>query len=70
MFRLGEAVRSKYGDLFQGVFNMPTYETVRTFTTEYPRTRVSALAFLAGMLPPAQEQQWGREVILEFSSFY
>ncbi|XP_026481564.1 uncharacterized protein LOC113388396 [Ctenocephalides felis] len=61
MFKLGEAVRSKYSDLFQGVFNMPTYETVRTFTTEYPRTRASALAYLAGLLPPAQEQQWGRE---------
>ncbi|KAL1491815.1 hypothetical protein ABEB36_012353 [Hypothenemus hampei] len=58
-FTLGKSLRTRYHD-FLGDIYIP--EAIRTQTTDYDRTKMSALLLLAGLYPPAPIQKWHEEL--------
>lgn len=54
-YQLGKLLRSKY-DSFLGDIYTP--ELVEATSTDYDRTKMSALLVLAGLFPPAPSQTW------------
>ncbi|XP_050303568.1 venom acid phosphatase Acph-1-like [Anthonomus grandis grandis] len=58
-FTLGRVLRNRYKK-FLGEIYVP--EFVRTQSTDYDRTKNSALLLLAGLFPPAKSQRWSEEL--------
>ncbi|CAG9766715.1 unnamed protein product [Ceutorhynchus assimilis] len=58
-FTLGKSLRNRYNK-FLGDIYLP--EAVFTQSTDYDRTKMSALLALAGLFPPAKAQKWNEQL--------
>ncbi|XP_018578050.1 venom acid phosphatase Acph-1-like [Anoplophora glabripennis] len=54
-YALGKNLRRRYGSFLGDIY---TPELVHAQSTDYDRTKMSAILALAGMFPPAPSQQW------------
>lgn len=56
---LGQALRKRYNKFLDEIY---TPEIIKTKSTDYDRTRMSALLALAGLFPPGKSQKWHEEL--------
>ncbi|XP_025830395.1 venom acid phosphatase Acph-1-like [Agrilus planipennis] len=57
-YRLGKLLRRQYSD-FLGAYNT---DVVHATSTDFDRTKMTALLVLAGLFPPAEEQKWDKSL--------
>lgn len=58
-YDFGKKLRRRYNNLFGEVFEM---NSVATYSTDWVRTKTSALLTLAGLFQPHSSQQWSQEI--------
>ena len=58
-YELGVKLRQRYNDFLGNIF---TWKSVETFSTDFDRTKMSALLTLAGLYPPGPTQKWNANV--------
>lgn len=58
-FELGEVLRKRYDHLLGAIY---TPDIVHTQSTDYDRTKMTALLVLAGLFPPTKSQIWNTKI--------
>lgn len=59
-YKIGTFLRNYYSDYLNEVYRP---EDIYVRTTDYDRTKMSALTCLAGLYPPQKDQIWNKELL-------
>lgn len=59
-YKLGSLLRERYDNFLGNIYEADVLEMT---STDFDRTKMSALLVLAGLYPPAPSQQWNSQLL-------